>query len=319
MLGFDVFDLNEVIPEFIADVGIKKGEKIDFAVKIDGKITILVEVKPITLPLGQAQYSQLFRYFATMKDVRLAILTNGREVWFFSDVDAANRLDNAPFFTFDLQSFDTSAVVELARFQKDGFSIDAIVEAASKLKFVDATANYIRQQMTSPSDDFARLVGRNIYEGSITKSVLEEMKAAVSAGMEQVIRDHIQDRLNIAFKKETSADAQVQTPKVDAVADPVETTEEELQAFMIVRAICASKIPVARITLRDAKSYCCVYVDDNNRKPVCRFYFNGKKTRSIGIFNREKVETKHAVESLDDIFKFAGQLEAAVLPYASAS
>ena len=126
-----------------------------------------------------------------MKDVRPATLTNGREVWFFSDVDAANRLDTAPFFTFDLQSFDTSAVAELARFQKDGFSIGAIVEAASKLKFVDATANYIRQQMTSPSDDFARLVGRNIYEGSITKTVLEEMKAAVSAGMEQVIRDHI--------------------------------------------------------------------------------------------------------------------------------
>lgn len=81
-LGFDVFNLEEVIPEFVADVGIKKGEKIDFAIKVDGKIAILVEVKPISMKLGDGQYSQLFRYFSTV-EARLDILINGREVWFF--------------------------------------------------------------------------------------------------------------------------------------------------------------------------------------------------------------------------------------------
>ena len=33
-LGFDVFNLEEVTPEFIADVGLKKGEKVDFALSI---------------------------------------------------------------------------------------------------------------------------------------------------------------------------------------------------------------------------------------------------------------------------------------------
>lgn len=115
-LGFDAFNLEEVVPEFIADVGIKKGEKIDFAVKIGGKTAILIEVKPISMSLGSAQYSQLFRYLRS--SARLAILINGREIWFFSDIDEKNKMDKKPFFVFDLQNYDDRQVAELARFQK---------------------------------------------------------------------------------------------------------------------------------------------------------------------------------------------------------
>jgi hypothetical protein len=131
--GFDVFNLEEVVPEFIADVGIKKGEKIDFALKIDKKIAVLIEVKPISTNLGNTQYSQLFRYFS-VAEARLAVLTNGREIWFFSDIDEKNRMDKRPFFVFDLQNYDEKQVAELARFQKSQFQIEAILEAASNLK-----------------------------------------------------------------------------------------------------------------------------------------------------------------------------------------
>lgn len=78
-LGFDVFNLDEVVPEFIADVGLKKGEKVDFAIKIAGKTAILVEAKPISMSLGSAQFSQLYRYFG-VAEAKLAILTNGKEI-----------------------------------------------------------------------------------------------------------------------------------------------------------------------------------------------------------------------------------------------
>lgn len=42
-LGYDVFNPTEVIPEFTADVGTKKGEKVDYAIKKDDKIIILIE------------------------------------------------------------------------------------------------------------------------------------------------------------------------------------------------------------------------------------------------------------------------------------
>jgi len=57
ILGYDIFDPTEVIPEFIADIGIKKGEKVDYAIVKDGKISCSLNVSiaevistSITLP-----------------------------------------------------------------------------------------------------------------------------------------------------------------------------------------------------------------------------------------------------------------------------
>jgi predicted type IV restriction endonuclease len=164
-LGFDVFNLEEVTPELVADVGTKKGEKIDFAIKIDGKTIALIEVKPISMSLGAAQYSQLFRYFSTV-DARLGILINGKEIWFFSDIDEKNRMDKKPFFVFDLQNYDERQVADLARFQKSIFNIEDILEAASKLKYVKAASATISRQLSEPDDDFVRFFGKQIYDSS---------------------------------------------------------------------------------------------------------------------------------------------------------
>jgi hypothetical protein len=312
-LGFDVFNLDEVVPEFIADVGVKKGEKVDFALKIDSKIAMLVEVKPISSKLGDTQFSQLFRYFH-VTEARLAILTNGREAWFFSDTDEPNKMDKKPFFTFDFQKHDAAQVDELARFQKERFAIDAIIEAASNLKYTSAAANYLKRQMADADDEFVRLVGRNIHDGPNTKSVAEQLKPAVQAALDELVRDRIQDRLSIAFRSETpSAIASVAEAEPD---DEIVTTDEEREGFMIVRAIAAKIVPVNRITLRDAKSYCAILMDDNNRRPVCRLYFNSATTKTLGLFDADKNETKLKIESPSDIYQSAKAIEEAIKAYA---
>lgn len=316
--GFDVFNLDEVVPEFIADVGLKKGEKVDFALKIDGKVSVLIEAKPISMSLGTAQFSQLYRYFAVL-EAKLAVLTNGREVWFFSDVDEPNKMDKKPFFKFDLQSYDESEVADLARFQKGKFSIETILEAASNLKYASAAASYLKKQLASPDDEFVKLVGRQIHEGSLTKAVVEQLKPAIQGALDIVIRDRIQDKLNVAFRPEPTqaeiAAAAAKDVTDAATASDVITTEEEIQAFMIARAIAARVIDVERVTMRDAKSYCSIFVDDNNRKPICRFYFNAKNSKAIGIFDAQKLETKLVLERLADIYKFAKQIEDTVKSY----
>lgn len=315
-LGFDVFDLEEVTPEFVADVGLKKGEKVDFALSIGGKLSILIEVKPITMSLGTAQYSQLYRYFA-VTDAKLAILTNGKEIWFFSDVEEPNKMDKKPFFTFDLQSHDESQVTEFAKFQKGSFSMELILEAASNLKYVKAAASYLQRQLSEPDDEFMRLVGKQIYEGSLTKNVLEQLRPAVKASLDEVIRDRIRDKLNVAFRPEVpAAEASSDRPAEQTDQPDVVTTAEEQQAFFIVRAICAKSIAIDRVTIRDAKSYCSVFVDDNNRKPVCRLYFNAKSAKTIGIFDPHKEEEKVMIESLADIYKHADKIETTAKSYA---
>ena len=313
-LGYDVFNLEEVTPEFVADVGIKKGEKIDFAIKISGKTAILVEVKPISMPLGQAQYSQLFRYFSTV-EARLAILINGREVWFFSDIDERNRMDKKPFFVFDFQNFDDRQVAELSRFQKDGFDIDRILEAASNLKYVKAAASLIAKQLAEPDDDFVKFFGRQMYEGSLTKAAIELLRPSIQAALDEVVRNRIQERLNVTFGKESSGETSEKRSSEEPQGSEIVTTEEEIQAFYIIRAIGSKVGPIARVTMRDAKSYCSIFVDDNNRKPVCRLYFNGKNTKAIGVFDADKNEVRHSIEDPSDIYNFAAQIETTIKSY----
>lgn len=312
-MGFDVFNLEEVTPEYIADVGIKKGEKIDFAIKIESKIAVLIEVKPISMSLGGAQYSQLYRYFG-VAGARLAVLTNGREIWFFSDIDEKNKMDKRPFFIFDLQSYDEHQVLELARFQKENFAIESILEAASNLKFVKSAAAFLKKQLHSPDDDFVRYVGRQIYEGTLTKAVIEQLRPAIQSSLDEVIRNRLQDKLNVTFGQEAAPqDVPVDKSTVgEAEASDVDTTQDEIFAFLVVKAIASKIIAAERVTMRDAKSYCSIFVDDNNRKPVCRLYFNGKTTKSVGFFDETKAETKVQIINTSDIYKHSKLIEKAV-------
>ena len=66
--------------------------------------------------------------------------------------------------------------------------------------------------------------------------------------------------------------------------------------------------------MRDRQSYCGVLLDDNNRKPICRFHF-GTMQKRIGIIQEDKTEIKHSIEGLDDIFKYAEQIKKAVSFY----
>ena len=93
------------------------------------------------------------------------------------------------------------------------------------------------------------------------------------------------------------------------------TTQDEIQAFLIVRAIAARVAPIDRVTMRDAKSYCSIFVDDNNRKPVCRLYFNGKSARHVGIFDADKNEERFQIDSLSDIYNHNDKFEAVIKSY----
>lgn len=311
-LGFDVFNLDEVIPEFVSDIGTKKGEKVDYAVKIDGKIAMLVEAKPISTRLGDTQFNQLFRYF-TVTEARLAVLTNGKEVWFFSDTESPNKMDGKPFFTFDLQRPDKQKTFQLAKFQKENFQIESILETASALKYSRDAAEFLKRQLLNPDDDFVKLVGRAIHEGSVTKSVMEQLRPAIQSALDEIIRDRIQDKLSITLRGDPVPALKVETAREED--EESVTTEEEVEAFMIVRAIAARIVPVSRVVMRDAKSYCAIIMDDSNRNPICRLHFNSSKVKYIGLFDDQKVETRNRIETPADIYKFSEALEAAVRRY----
>ena len=315
LLGFDVFDPREVAPEFTADVGIKKGEKIDYAVRIDGEIVLLVEAKALGVDLGKAQFSQLYRYFAAC-NASVALLTNGRQFRVYTDIDAPNRMDDRPFFTFDLEAYSDADLLELARFHKTAFDIGRIKSTAARLRHVAFAAAYLRTQFSEPDDDFVRLVGRAFHEGNVTAKVLETLRPTVKAAFAQVVRERIESKLKLAFAPvDDSPEAEAAGPSEDA--SDIVTTPEEIQGYYIIKAIAAAQVDPARVTMRDAKSYCAILLDDNNRKTLCRLHFNGKKQWYLGLFDEDKKERREPIAGLEALYGYAEEIKAAVARHAT--
>ncbi|HEV7310512.1 type I restriction endonuclease [Ensifer sp.] len=317
-LGFDVFDPTQIIPEFVADVGLKKGEKVDYAVKIDGKIRYILEAKAVSANLSDAQYSQLYRYFSTT-DCSIAILTNGIQIWFFTDLDAPNKLDVNPFFKFDLFDYDENDLRELEKFHKDRFSIEDIKSSANALKRMKAAISCIEAQFSEPDDEFVRLISKNIYDGKLTAAVVTEFKPIIKRAFDDLVRQKIQRRLTAAFNDSVSippASGVSENASSDLTEESgVETTQDELDGFNIVRAIGAEFADISRIVMRDQKSYCAINFDDNNRKPIMRLHFNSK-TRYLTIFDADKNGTRFDVDRVTDIYKAKGEIQAVIQAYA---
>ncbi len=309
-LGYDVFDPAEVIPEFTADAVGKKGEKVDYAIKIDGEIRILIECKPISVALDKKHLDQLYRYFS-VTNAKFAILTNGRTFNFYTDLDAPNKLDVRPFFVFDVTDFNSGIVAELRKFEKTTFDVSAILATAERLKYTSGVKQVISKLIEEPSEEFVRMVVADVYEGRMTASAREMMTGVVRAAFREVIMDTVKSRLNSAL-----ADTQEVIEKIDEpVADEPEvvTTDEEREGYMIVKAIVRDTISPKRVVMRDQKSYCGILIDNNNRKPLTRLWFN-RSVKYIGLFDGEN-EERIIIDSLDQIYEHADRLRSTAARY----
>ncbi|PKQ41810.1 restriction endonuclease [Pseudomonas sp. YY-1] len=322
VLGYDVFDPTEVTPEFVCDVGTKKGEKIDYAILKDGEVQILVECKKIGEPLNINHASQLFRYFH-VTNARISILTNGQVYKFFTDLDAPNKMDEKPFLELDLLDIDEHAVPELIKLTKSAFDVESIINSAGELKYVSQIKKEIAAQFSKPEDDFVKFFASRVYDGMITQKVREQFTELTRKAVAQFLSDQINDRLKSAMSgaiqpsyastasTPTEAPAEQQS---ESAEDKVITTLEELEGYHIVKAIVRSVVDSKRIVQRDTQSYFGILLDDNNRKPICRLHFN-RVQKYIGIFDQEKNETRHPIGSLDEIYDFADQLKTTISFY----
>lgn len=173
LLGYDVFNPVEFVPEFTADVGIKKGEKVDYAIVLEGSPVMLVEAKSINEQLTKHD-SQLFRYFGTTTS-KFGILTNGEEYKFFTDLDEPNKMDATPFLTINLSKIKDNQIPEIAKFHKDNFDISKITSSASELKYLNSLKTFLNEQLENPTEEFVKYFVGEIFEGLKTKRPLTSL------------------------------------------------------------------------------------------------------------------------------------------------
>jgi len=323
-LGYNVFDPTKVVPEYTADVGIKQGEKVDYAIIREGHPMILIECKAAIHELGENHASQLYRYFTTTK-ARFGILTNGIEYRIYTDLDQTNIMDKKPFLDFKISDCDEKILDELKRFTKSDFDVDEILSNASQLKYSKAIKRIFQAEWANPSDEFIKYFAYQVYTGRMTQNTLSNFHPIVKSTFQEFVNDVISKRLKIAIteEKENSEDIQLddghETDSAEANSDTeiseIVTTEDEIEGFYVVKAILREVCDINRVYMRDTKSYCGILFDNNNRKPICRLHFNRESKMYLGVLDEHKNETRHAISSLDDIYQHADALRKTVKTY----
>ena len=313
VLGYNVFDPLEVTPELVSDIGTKKGEKVDYAILRDGKPIVLFECKKAGADLNINHASQLFRYFHVTA-ARFGVLTNGHVYLFFTDLEQPNKMDQKPFFEFNILDFKDRDVDELKKFAKTVFDIDAIMNTANDLKYTRAIQNRLADWATNPSEDFVRLVSCDLLGNKrFTPAIKDQFTLITKRAFEQLIGEQINDRLKAAMSPESTPtpEAVATVMVVDAAPEAqAVTSAEETEGFHIVKSIVRSVVGPKRVFMRDAQTYCAILLDDNNRKPICRLRFNNVQKMFLGLMNG-KDEERVAIASVDDIYNYADRITAA--------
>lgn len=296
-LGYDVFNPLEFVPEFTADVGIKKHEKVDYAIMQDEQPLILIEAKCCTEKLEKHD-SQLFRYFGTTKS-RFAILTNGIIYKFYTDLDQPNVMDSQPFYTLDMENLSEQTISYLANFLKSNLDIDSILNTASDLKYVNLVKTTFKEILDDPSDEFIKyFLNTGIYDGVKNQKVIDKFKPIIKRGMNQFINEKMSSKFKETLSSSENENDQHETTEEES---KIQTTVDEMNAFAIVKSMLRKSIDSKRITYRDTESYFGILIDDNNRKWVCRIYLS-PKNKYIVVSDKEKNGVRYNINSLDDIF-----------------
>jgi predicted type IV restriction endonuclease len=310
-LGYDCTNPLEVCPEYIADFGVKKGEKIDYAILKDGKPIIFVECKCVGFDLDDKKFgSQLYRYFST-SNTKIGILTNGIEYRFFSDLKTENKMDSIPFLIINLENMNDRQIKALSKFTREEFNIESILPSAEDMMIRNEIMKAIESELNNPSKEFEDILIPKVYEGRITPNVRQRYSPIIKDAIKTYISEKVTSRLMTAMDHEIESNLPEPESKEE---DAIVTTEDEKEGYMMVCAICAQIVDPGRVYIRDAKSYCAILLDNNNRKTICRLYFNSPTIRYVSTFETEN-ENKVKIEKTMDIYKLQGNILATIKKY----
>ena len=289
ILGFDVFNPIEIRPEYSADFGIKKGEKVDYALFKENEPIIFIEAKSVNENLNNHD-AQLARYFNSTKEVKLAILTNGIEYKFFTDLNANNVMDDTPFLNINLLEIKESDIESLNKLRKENFDKDSLITYAEELVYTSTLNESLRRLFSNPSDDFVRFIVKDFSEMRITSNVIERfrplVKKAISNAVLDIVSKGLYQQETLTIKKEENINndsvnredlSEIEIG--NKVQKGIITTENELKGFNIVKDILEkNNRDISEINYKDTTNYFSVYLRNTTRW-IIRFNLDASKKK----------------------------------------
>ena len=310
ILGYDVFNPLEFVPEYIADVGIKKGEKVDYAI-LDKKQNpiILVEAKFCNESLSK-HGSQLFRYFSTTS-AKFGILTNGIIYQFYTDLAEQNRMDTKPFLTVNLLSLKDSDIADLYQFRKDVFTISSVFAKAAELNYSYQIKKFFLKQLDEPDDDFITYVLADIYKGRRTQKVIADFRPIVKKAFGEMINEKIGERLQSVLDSEkpvrVEPPASNPVPEVETAPAPTTQPSPKIpEVYFIVKALIFECLNGREINFTDGETL-EIFLGDDPKAWICRINFSERRLL-INTPSGDKDFVKRQIRSAQDIYFYKNLL-----------
>lgn len=243
-------------------------------------------------------------------------MTNGIKYRFFTDLDETNKMDQKPFFEIDLFNLNDIQISYLKNFERESLDVNSILSTAEELKYSNLIKDFLKQQLASPSEDFANYILSHIYEGRKTANVVEKFLPIVKRAFNQLITETLSTKFAETLKGDSKfndsdiTQENIPSSDVDTNINKIITTADELEGFAIIKSILRTVINPNDITYKDTESYFGILYKNNTRKWICRLYLGSKK--SIVLPADDKGQERYYIETLDDLYIYEDQLKSVV-------
>lgn len=312
LLDYDVFNPMEFVPEYTADIGVKKGEKVDYAIIRNNKPVMIIEAKSVTDKLKKHD-TQLMRYFS-VTEAKFAILTNGINYKFFTDLEQPNMMDEKPFLEINLLNINDNEIMQLKKFAKNTFNLETISSIASNLKYTDCINDRLKKELENPSDEFVRFMISDFYAGVKNKNVVDKFRPIVKKALNQFTTDFMNEKIQIALGENSITKSNTIYSK-EEVDTPKLITDEELEALEMIRSILECVVNKENITYKSTKSYFGINYKNDARNWICRLFLSKKGKKGIHIPDENKNPIKYEFDNIEDLKDIKDVLESIVKRY----
>ena len=184
------------------------------------------------------------------------------------------------------------------------------------MKYSSLIKGVLSSEFDKPSEEFVRFILTNIYDGQKNQRIIEKFTPVVKKAFSSFVNEIVNNKISSALSKDSEEETSIAS-EVTVTEEPTSkiiTTEEELEAFYIIRGLLAGSVPVEDVVHRDTESYFGILYKDNNRKPICRLNLD-RKNKQLFIPDENKKFTKYIIEDLNDIYKYKDLLIESVKKY----
>ncbi|MEH1907202.1 type I restriction endonuclease [Nostoc sp.] len=304
-LGYDVYDPSEVMPEYVADFATRRAgqfEKVDYALAINGTKVMLVEAKARGQK-AEAHDGQLSKYFNALLTTKVAIVTNGVEYRFFTDLRDKNVMDKEPFFTFNILEYDTKDIDNLKFFHRDNFEVTAITNHAEEMVYVKGMTQLLGNLLRSPSEEFVRFLVAELgtvapsYEikGRITGKIIDKFKPIVKKSIQgslvELMTRSLSQEITQPVELEVEQEIEEEEKQQESQESKVVTTAEEIEAFEKIKAITQTSMSYNfELQYKDTASYFGINLGKSTWW-FLRLYLSSQKKSFITRLNVDEVKS----------------------------